>query len=113
MLGFIAHAGTAEVFRYEDACVVAGSRDLLRSYLAANPGLAHASLAISKIRFADVRAGLDTGAAYAFDREAYERFAPLACDAGIDVADAFPEASGAEAGSFSFVKVRLADTNAA
>ena len=113
MLGFIAYATAAEVFRFEDACVVAGSPERLRRYLAGNPGLAGAALAISKIRFADVHAGLDTGAAYAFDRAAYERFAPLARDAGIDVADAFPESSGTEAESLSFVKVRLADANPA
>lgn len=112
MLGFIACATATEVFRFEDACVVAGSDALLRSYLAGNPNLANAALAISKIRFADVHAGLDAGAAYAFDREAYERFAPLARDAGIDVADAFPESSGTEVETFSFVKVRLADKDA-
>ena len=112
MLGFFAYAGAAEVFRFEDACVVAGSRDSLRGYLAGNPQLANAPLSISKTRFADVCAGLDAGAAYAFDREAYERFAPLARAAGIDVADAFPESSGTEAESFSFVKVRLADADA-
>ena len=112
VLGFFAYADADEVFRFENACVVAGSRDRLRRYLVGIPKLANAALAISKIRFADVYAGLDAGAAYAFDREAYERFAPLARDAGIDVADAFPESCGPEAESFSFVKVRLADSNA-
>ena len=112
VLGFFAYADAGEVFRFEDACVVAGSRDRLRDYVAGNPKLADAGLAISKIRFADVHTGLDAGAAYAFDRDAFERFAPLARAAGIGVADAFPEPSSQEGDSFSFVKVTLEDPDA-
>ena len=106
MLGFFAHAGPDEVFRFDDACLVAGSRERLRACLATHPRLRSASLALTKIRFADVHAGLESGAAYAFDEEAFERFAPLARDAGIDVAETFPER---EPDAIGFVKVALAD----
>ncbi len=109
VVGFFAHDGPDEVFRFEEACVVAGSRERLRTCLAIHPKLRNASLTLAKIRFADVHAGLDTGAAYAFDDEAFERFAPLARDAGIDVAEAFPDHDGE---AFSFVKVKLADADA-
>ena len=108
VLGFFAHAGPGEVFRFEEACVVAGSRERLRACLATHPKLRDASLTLAKIRFADVRTGLDAGAAYAFDEEAFERFAPFARDAGIDVAEAFP---AGEPDTFSFVKVALADSD--
>ena len=108
VLGFFAHAGPGEVFRFEEACVVAGSRERLRACLATHPTLRNASLTLAKIRFADVRAALDAGAAYAFDEEAFERFAPLALDAGIDVAETFP---AGEPDTFSFVKVALADSD--
>ena len=108
VLGFFAHAGPGEVFRFEEACVIAGSRERLRACLAIHPNLQNASLTLAKIRFADVHAGLDAGAAYAFDEEAFERFAPLARDAGIDVAETFP---AGEPDTFSFVKVALADAD--
>ena len=106
VLGFFAYAGPDEVFRFDEACVIAGSRERLQACLATHPKLRDASLTLAKIRFADVRAGLDAGAAYALDEEAFERFAPLALDAGIDIADTFPEG---EPDALSFVKVALAD----
>ena len=106
VLGFFAYAGPDEVFRFGEACVIAGSREGLQACLATHPKLRDASLTLAKIRFADVHAGLDAGAAYALDAEAFKRFAPLARDAGIDVAEAFPEG---EPGTLSFVKVALAD----
>lgn len=109
VLGFFAHTSRDEVFRFEEACVVAGSQDRLRACLAAGPKLRDASLTFTKIRFADVHAGLDAGAAYAFDEAAFERFAPLARDAGIDVSETFPDHDGE---ALSFVKVKLADAGA-
>ena len=110
VLGFFAYAGPEEVFRFGDACVIAGSRERLQACLATHPKLRDASLTFAKIRFADVHAGLDAGAAYALDEEAFERFAPLARDAGIDVAETFPRG---EPGTLSFVKVVLADPDKA
>ena len=108
VLGFFAYAGPDEVFRFEEACVIAGSRERLQACLSAHPALRDVSLTLAKIRFADVHAGLDAGAAYALDEEAFERFAPLARDAGIDIAKTFPEG---EPGTLSFVKVALADAD--
>ena len=108
VVGFFAHDGSDEVFRFEEACVVAGSRERLRTCLAIHPKLRNASLTFAKIRFSDVHAGLDNGAAYAFDEEAFERFAPLARDAGIDVAETFP---GRDLDAFNFVKIKLADAD--
>ena len=108
VLGFFAYAGPEEVFRFEEACVIAGSRERLQACLATHPKLRDASLTLAKIRFADVHAGLDAGAAYALDEEAFERFAPLARDAGIDIAETFPEG---KPDTFSFVKVVLADAD--
>ena len=106
MLGFFAYAGPDEVFRFDEACVIAGSRERLQACLATHPKLRDASLTLAKIRFADVHEGLNAGAAYALDEEAFERFAPLARDAGIDVAETFPEG---EPETLDFVKVALAD----
>ena len=42
---------------------------------------------IKKARFVDVVTGLERGGAYAFDEEAYRRFAPLAKAQGTPCAD--------------------------
>ena len=110
VLGFFAYAGPDEVFRFDEACVITGSRERLQACLATHPKLRDASLTLAKIRFADVHAGLDSGAAYALDEEAFERFAPLARDAGIDIAETFPEG---DPDTLSFVKVVLADAKSA
>lgn len=88
--------------------MIAGSLEQLRACLATHPKLRDASLTLAKIRFADVHTGLDAGAAYAFDKEAFERFAPLARDVGIDVAETFPRR---DLDAFNFVKVTLADAD--
>ena len=106
VLGFFAYAGPGEVFRFEEACVVTGTRERLQACLAINPRLRKASLTLSKIRFADVYVGLAAGSSYAFDDEAFGRFAPLARDTGIDVAETLPDR---EPDRFSFVKVALAE----
>ena len=136
VLGFFAYAGPDEVFRFDEACLIAGSQERLQACLATHPKLRDASLTLAKIRFSDVRAGLDEGAAYALDEEAFERFANPKCfhprrkaferfdpafpvlrlrrapspappaTAGIDVAETFPDA---EPDTLRFVKVALAD----
>jgi hypothetical protein len=40
---------------------------------------------VKKTRFSEFRRGLEVGAAYAFDQEAYGRFYPLAVEVGLPV----------------------------
>ena len=67
-----------------DACVIAGSSDAMAQYLGeVAPDTVGAT--IRKTRFADILRGLQLGAAYAFDKESYARFYPLAREAGLVV----------------------------
>lgn len=93
--------------RYEDACVVGGSEELITKYIALLNGDA-VNMAISKIRFGPIYDGLSSGAAYAFDQVSYHRFYPLARRAGIKDLKGFPQA---EPGGFNFMKVALDNTS--
>ena len=68
-----------------NAALVAGTKDKLRLYIRQrNPG-ALEKITIIKARFGDIKRGMNSGAAYSFDEEAYNRFYPLARKSGMDI----------------------------
>lgn len=76
VIGYFSHAGE-NVFCDGDACIVAGSEELMKGYLrnlSGNDGRD----CIRKVRFGEVLEGLRLGGAYAFDEESYRRFLHLA-----------------------------------
>lgn len=82
VIGYFAQKSATELFCDNRALVVAGSEETMRKALAlraAVPG----TFTIRKTRFGEILAGLRLGGAYAFDEEAYGRFAPLAEATGI------------------------------
>lgn len=91
MIGVYAYSEPGKVLRYEDACIVAGSETAIKSYAASIPGVDVAKIRVSKLRFGEVRDGLDSGAAYAFDRRAYAGFYTLARQSGLDDLKGFPK----------------------
>ncbi len=75
VIGYFSH--TAEnVFCDGDACIVAGSEELMRGYLRSMSAGSKGEL-IKKTRFGEILRGLRLGGAYAFDKESYGRFLPL------------------------------------
>ena len=67
------------------ACVVAGSQIAMRQLVEElHPGSGD-RVTIKKTRFGEIRRGLELGAAYAFDEEAYGRFYPLGCQEGLSL----------------------------
>jgi hypothetical protein len=66
-----------------DACVIAGSLCAIEEYVAEVYGAAASRVTIKKTRFGEILQGLELGAAYAFDKESYARFYPLALEAGL------------------------------
>ena len=68
-----------------DACVIAGSREAMRTIMARRAVGGVASLTIKKTRFGEIMTGLSLGAAYCFDKEAYNRFFPLAQREGLSL----------------------------
>ena len=86
VIGYFAYLPPMQVVCADvDACVVSGSSKAMEQYLSeVNPHeAAHAT--VKKTRFGEILRGLELGAAYAFDRESYAKFYPLALEAGFPV----------------------------
>src|SRR5258708_39727682 len=66
-----------------DACVVSGSSSAMEAFLAELHPAGATKATVKKTRFGEVLQGLQLGAAYAFDKESYARFYPLAIAAGL------------------------------
>lgn len=104
VIGYIAYLTKLEVLCEGDSAIVAGSRQLMQSYIAKrNPGLLN-KVTITKARFGDIRKCMELGAAYSFDKDAYERFQPLAKKSGIDVGP--QDFSGETPTGLHFVRVQ-------
>lgn len=89
VVGYFAYLSPTEVVCSDvDACVVSGSIEAMRAYLVEVDPRSAFTATVKKTRFGEIRRGLELGAAYAFDRESYARFYPLAAEAGLPVADA-------------------------
>jgi hypothetical protein len=86
VIGYFAYLSPEEVVCTDvDACVVSGSSTAMEEYLAEmHPGRTPVAT-VRKTRFGEILRGLEMGAAYAFDKESYARFYPLALEAGIPV----------------------------
>ena len=89
-----------------DACIVSGSREAMEGYLSEKAPQGAAKGTIRKTRFGDILRGLNLGAAYAFDRESYGRFRPLALEVGVPVEDVD---FAAHQNKGRFITVRLVD----
>jgi len=89
VVGYFAYFSPMQVVCTDvDACVVSGSSKAMEDYLAEIDARGGARVTVKKMRFGEILQGLRIGAAYAFDKESYARFYPLALEAGIPVAAA-------------------------
>lgn len=82
LIGYIA-ALQLNVLCDGDACIVIGSKFKFRSHLANNPQTRDRGYVLKKAWFDHILTGLQYGAPYAFDEEAYRLFQPLAQRAGM------------------------------
>jgi len=85
VIGYFAHTSDMSVLCDNDACIIADSKDAIKEYLAHNSSLQVASYTIKKTRFGEIMQGLNLGAAYCFDEQAYNRFYPLARKEGMNI----------------------------
>jgi hypothetical protein len=76
VIGYFSHT-SSDVFCDGDACIIAGSEELMRTYLQ-KLGSGSERDVIRKTRFGEIVEGLRRGGAYAFDEESYKRFLHLA-----------------------------------
>jgi hypothetical protein len=84
LIGYVA-ARQLNVLCDGDACIVVGSKFKFRSHLASNPQTQGKGYVLKKAWFDDILTGLQYGAPYAFDEDAYRLFQPLALRAGMDL----------------------------
>ena len=91
VVGVYAYYRPGKVFLYENACIVAGSDDLIRQYMGSLANKPARGMKICKLRFGEIYNGLQSGAVYAFDRQSYARFYSLARRARIDDLQGFPD----------------------
>lgn len=89
VVGYFAYLSAMQVVCTDvDACVVSGSSSAMEQYVAEVYAEQASRVTVRKTRFGEVLRGLELGAAYAFDKESYARFYPLALEAGIPVSAA-------------------------
>ena len=85
VIGYFAYESPTRVVCTGTACVIAGSRRAMAQYLLEIDPQQRTRRTIKKTTFAEIKRGLELGAAYAFDKAAYQRFYPPARRAGLDV----------------------------
>jgi hypothetical protein len=106
VIGYFSYTTRNIVFCDGDACIIAASESLMKSYLQALSDSDEKDL-IKKTRFGEIMNGLMQGAAYAFDEESYKRFLDIA---KINDIGGLPEA-GVSSGLKStphFIRIQLA-----
>jgi len=106
VVGHFAYYSPLEVLCTDrDACLIAGSAGAMKQYLEDHAPERASRAAVRKTRFGEIVKGLNLGAAYAFDRESYGRFYPLAVNAGLPVAPADFEAANRRGDRFFTVRL--------
>ncbi|MEA3410900.1 MAG: hypothetical protein U9R74_05100 [Pseudomonadota bacterium] len=104
VIGYFAFSSPTEVICEGDACVISGSEQGMRSYVAsASTGLSQKTT-IKKTRFGEIIKGMEMGAPYAFDEKSYNRFYPLANKIGFDLKE--EDFSGETETGYHFVVIR-------
>jgi len=86
IIGYFGYSPPANVVCDGNACLIAGSETAFKQYMKLAKHPHSDKVIIKKTSFVEVSRGLSMGAPYSFDKEAYDRFYPLAKKAGLDVA---------------------------
>jgi hypothetical protein len=107
VIGYFAYTRDKGAVCEGDSCVIAGSRQAMEGYVKKLAESPPRGLTIKKTRFGEIMTGLQHGAPYSFDDEAYKRFLPLARQEGLDLQEEVPD-SGKE--GLHLVKVQWVGT---
>lgn len=103
VIGYFAFSSPTAVICEGDACVISGSEEKMRDYIASATVRSSEKHTIKKTRFGEIIKGMEMGAPYAFDEESYNRFLPLANKIGFNLKE--ENFSETETG-FHFVVIR-------
>jgi hypothetical protein len=104
VIGYFAYTPPILAICDGDACVIAGSEVAMKRYVEAMAPDSLKETRIKKTRFGEIWYGLEQGAAYAFDEEAYNRFYPLANKAGLPITP--QDFSGPSPTGMHFVRIQ-------
>jgi hypothetical protein len=85
VIGYFAKLSPTEVVCEGDACVIAGSEEEMKKYIKSISNNLLKQTVIKKTRFGEIMNGIKLGAPYAFDKESYDRFYPLAKKVGLNL----------------------------
>jgi hypothetical protein len=83
IVGYFSCSITGHIFCDGDACIIAGTEELMYSYIKAMLSDNKTQDIVRKTKFAEIISGLDCGGAYAFDKAAYVKFFSLAKKYGL------------------------------
>ena len=74
VIGYFSYTNSGTVFCDGDACIIAGSEELMKSYLhKLSDGGSNRDI-IKKTRFGEIINGMKQGGVYAFDKGSYDKF---------------------------------------
>lgn len=93
VIGYFAYASSMQVISTGTACIISGSEQAMRKYLQELDPPGGKRHTIRKTRFGEIMKGMRLGGTYAFDKQSYSRYFPLAQAEGLDVAEADFEAA--------------------
>lgn len=86
VIGFFSYTSPNEVLCTDGAaCIIAGSEKSMEKYIKELDPNKQKTRTIRKTRFGEIMKGLRLGAAYSFDKDAYNKFYPLAKEEGLYV----------------------------
>ena len=105
VIGYFAYT-VINAFCDSDACIIAGSEALMKSYLQEAP-TGNGKDIIKKTKFGEIIEGMRQGGAYAFDKESYKRFkhcAELNGIYGLPTMDFFEQPSPT---GMHFIRIKL------
>jgi hypothetical protein len=86
VVGFFASDGE-NVLCHEDACIITGALPEMHNLLKESAKRRRHAMTVRKTTFAEIRQGLQWGAAYGLDQQAYEVFQPLALRVGLPLVE--------------------------
>ena len=84
VVGYFAVYSSQETFCDGDACIIAGGQSALNKYIKSSLGTG-SEYQIRKSRLGEILEGISLGASYAFDKESYGVFYPLANKHGLSL----------------------------
>ena len=88
VIGYFAiRTGTPNILCDGDACVIGGSYQAMNRYIVNMTSDKISRYTIKKTRYGEILQGMRMGGVYAFDKNAYERFYPLAKRDGMNLVE--------------------------